>query len=143
MRLVSEEIAHEVKEKKRVADDISARQAPRFLREAKSPFQAEPLNVARRPLELAGDNIQAPAYTDCNRNIHWPNMILNKKLLKWSTQRNEKDGSLTLLYFREDIAEHFGIRLKALWRAADSSYPQPGKTLRQNRSRPFGGARIS
>src|SRR5258708_1643591 len=87
MRLVSEEIAHEVKEEKCVADDIPARQAPWLLGEAKSQFQAEPLNVARRPLELARDNIQAAAYTDCNRDIHWPNMILNKELLKRSPKR--------------------------------------------------------
>lgn len=143
MRLVSEEIAHEVKEEKRVADDIPARQAPRLLREAKCPFQAEPLNVARRPFELAGDNIQAPAYTDRNWNIHWPNVILNKKLLKRSAKRDEEDGRLILLYFREDLAEDFGIRLKALWWAADSSHPQPGKPFCQNRSRPFGRTRIS
>jgi hypothetical protein len=38
MSLVSEEIAHQVKEEKCIADDIAARETARLLREAKSPL---------------------------------------------------------------------------------------------------------
>ncbi|MGB9416051.1 MAG: hypothetical protein WCB58_07010 [Acidobacteriaceae bacterium] len=143
MSLVSEEIAHQVKEEKCIADDIPARETARLLREAKSPFQAKPLNILRRPLELAGDDIQASTYTDGNRYIHWPNMVLNKKLLKGSAERYEKNGSSALLYFAEDVAKNFGIRLKSLWRAANASHSQSGKPFRQNCSRALSRARIA
>src|SRR5882757_792511 len=109
MSLVSEEIAHQVKEEKRIADDVAACQAARLLRKAESPLQTKPLNILRRALELTGNDFQTATDTDRNRNVHRPYMVLNEKLLKGSAQRNEKNGSLALLDLGENLVEHFRI----------------------------------